>query len=126
MHGPPSPSELRSDPRTPEDDGTSSRNSSGAHPIHHSQLLVGRRFTLPSPTLLRKNNTDDEPVQTQRLSENQDEDHGNIEFLLLAVGSDTCISHDPDAESRSERAQTTAQTGSEMGKAIPGTVSRFD
>lgn len=42
----------------------------------------------------------DQPVQRQRLPEDQDQDHPHEDFLLLRVRTHARVAHDPDRQSR--------------------------
>jgi hypothetical protein len=45
-------------------------------------------------TLWGEDEWDDETVKGEGFSENQDQDHSDKDFILLSVGSDTCVTHD--------------------------------
>ncbi len=60
-------------------------------------------------TLWGEDEWDDKTIESERLSENQDQDHSNKDFILLRISSDTCITYD-----------TNRQTGSlELFKLLP-------
>lgn len=64
-----------------------------------------------------ENEGDDEPVETQDLSENQDEDHAHKKPRLLSCASHACVTHDADREACRQPAEAHAQPGSQMKEA---------
>lgn len=61
-----------------------------------------------------ENQGDNEPVETQDLSENQDEDHAHEEPGLLSCAPHACVSHNADCEACCQPAQSHAQSGSQV------------
>ena len=49
-------------------------------------------------TLWGENEGDDETVECEGLSENQYQNHSYEDFILLCIGSDTCVADDTDSE----------------------------
>lgn len=50
-------------------------------------------------SLRGQNQRDDESVQSQCLSEDQNQDHPHEDFILLRVGPHTCVSYDANRQS---------------------------
>ena len=63
---------------------------------------------------------DDEPVETQHLGEDKDEDHADEEPGLLGGATDTSITDDADGVACRQGGQTHCQTRTQMQEA-PGT-----
>lgn len=61
---------------------------------------------------------DDEPVETQDLSENQNEDHAHEKPGLLSRAPHARVAHDADREARRQPAEAHAQTGSQMEETL--------
>lgn len=61
-----------------------------------------------------KNKGNNEAVETQDLSENQDEDHAHKKPWLLSCASDTGVAHDADCEACCQPTQTHAQSSAEV------------
>lgn len=65
--------------------------------------------------LLRgENKSDDEPVETQDLSKNQDEDHAHKEPGLLSCAPHACVSHNADRKACRQPAEAHTQPRSEV------------
>ena len=71
-----------------------------------------RRCTLVA--LLAEDERHDETVQTQRLGENEDEDHANKELVLLSDGAHAGVTDDTNSHTSGQAGETTTQTGREM------------
>jgi hypothetical protein len=53
---------------------------------------------------------DDQSVQGQGFSENQNQDHSHEDFVLLGVGTHSCVSHNADGEASSlNQTKTTSE-----------------
>ena len=63
---------------------------------------------------LRQDNGDDHAIETEGLSEDENEDHADEDLLLLGIGSNTGITDDTNSETSCERGETASQTGGEM------------
>lgn len=63
---------------------------------------------------LRQDDGDDHAIETEGLSEDENEDHADEDLLLLGVGSNTSITDDTNSETSCERGETAGQTGGEM------------
>ena len=63
---------------------------------------------------LRQDDGDDHAIETEGLSEDENEDHADEDLLLLGIGSNTCITDDTNSETSCERGETASQTGGEM------------
>lgn len=61
-----------------------------------------------------ENKSNNEPIETQNLSKNQDEDHANKKPWLLSCASDACITHDANREACCQPTEAHAQPGSEV------------
>ena len=59
---------------------------------------------------LRKNDSNDEAVKTESLSEDQDKDHTN-EDVFLSIGTDTSITDNTNSEASSQGGEADAQAG---------------
>ena len=57
---------------------------------------------------------DDESVQTNGLSENEDEDHTNEDSIGLGIGSDTGITSDTNGQSSSEGAESASESSAKV------------
>ena len=62
---------------------------------------------------------DDEPVQTQDLCENEDEDHAHEEPRLLRRPSHAGVAHDADRVARGQAREADGQAGAQVDEA-PG------
>ena len=60
----------------------------------------------------------DQPVKSNSLSEDHDENHTNEDGLGLGVGSDTCVTGDSDGEAGCERGESARKAGAEELVAI--------
>lgn len=60
---------------------------------------------------------DNEPVETEDLSENKDEDHSHEEPGLLSCPPNSCVTHDADSVACSQSRQTNGQTGAQVNEA---------
>lgn len=69
-----------------------------------------------------QNETNDETVQSQSLSENEDENHTSEEKGLLSVGADSSVSDDTNGHTGSETGQTDRETRGKMSKSLVGSV----
>ena len=54
--------------------------------------------------LLRQNESDDETIETKRLSEDENQDHANEKSLLLAHRSHTGVTHNANSHAGRETA----------------------
>lgn len=63
---------------------------------------------------LRQDDGDNHAIETEGLSEDENEDHADEDLLLLGVGSNTCITDDTNSKTSSERGETACQPGGEM------------
>lgn len=68
--------------------------------------------------LLGQNQSNDKAVQTQSLSENEDQNHADEELGLLAVGANTSITNNANGEASSKGTQTTRQTSGKVSIAV--------
>lgn len=68
-----------------------------------------------------ENDWNNQTVETKSLSENEDEDHTNID-VLLGVSTDTSVTGNTDSETGGEGGKTAAKTGSEVLVAVVGGV----
>ena len=73
-----------------------------------------------------ENQGHDEPVQRQRLAEDQDQDHAHEDLVLLRVGPHARVAHDADGQSGRQRAEAAAEPRSQVRVAVvervPGSV----
>lgn len=60
-----------------------------------------------------EHNGDDETVETESFTENEDQDHTDVD-VLLGVGTHTSVTDDADGETSGKGGETTAETGSEV------------
>ena len=67
-----------------------------------------------SSTLGGHDQSDDQSVEPEDLSEDQDEDHADEQLGLNGCRPDRHVPHDPDRVPSTGAAQTDAQTGSEV------------
>jgi len=58
---------------------------------------------------------DDEPVERERLGEDEDEEHAREELGLLRVGADARVADDADGHARGEAGEAARQAGAEVG-----------
>ena len=63
---------------------------------------------------LRENNGDDHAVETEGLTEDENEDHADEDFLLLSVCADASITNNTNSETSCERWETASQAGGQM------------
>ena len=63
---------------------------------------------------LRQDDGDDHAIETEGLSEDENEDHADEDLLLLGVGSNTGVTDDTNSETSCEGGETASQTGGEM------------
>lgn len=94
--------------------------------LHHLPLILGNMsisifveklcrhvsFLEPPPQLvpsLREDNGDDHAIEAEGLTEDEDEDHADEDFLLLSVGADTSVTDDTDSESSCKGRETASQ-----------------
>ena len=68
-----------------------------------------------------ENDGDNQTVQTESLSENEDENHTDVD-VLLGVSTDTGVTGNTDSETSGEGGETAAKTGSEVLVAVVGGV----
>ena len=73
-----------------------------------------------------QNETNDETVQGQSLSENEDENHTSEEEGLLSVSADSSVSDNTNGHSSSQTGQTDRETSSEVSEALEGGVLILD
>lgn len=60
-------------------------------------LLLNQQNWGPELSTLRSENEwDNQTIQSQGLSEDQNQNHSNKNFILLGIGSYSCITHDTD------------------------------
>ena len=57
---------------------------------------------------------DDETVETQDFSEDEDQDHADVEARLLGSAADTGVADDADSEAGSETRETDAQASAQV------------
>jgi len=72
----------------------------------------GARFA--NDLLGTKNQSNDKTVETQSLSENEDEDHADEKLLLLGSGTNTSVTNNTDGHTGSETTETDRKTSTEM------------
>jgi len=70
---------------------------------------------------VRENDSDDEAVQTQSLTENEDQDNSH-EDIFLCSRSHTGVTGHTDSEASSQRGEAAAQAGGEVLVASVGAV----
>lgn len=61
-----------------------------------------------------ENEGDNESVETQDLSENQNEDHAHKKPRLLSCAPHACVAHDANSEACRQPTQAHTKTGSQM------------
>ena len=64
-----------------------------------------------------ENQRDDQTVETQDLSEDEDQDHTDVETRLLGCTANTSVTNNTDRKTGSQTRQTDAQTSSQMVEA---------
>ena len=69
-----------------------------------------------------QNETNDKTVQSQSLSENEDENHTSEEEGLLSVGADTSVTDNTNGHTGSQTSQTDGETRREMSETLEGRV----
>jgi hypothetical protein len=75
---------------------------------------------------LGQNEGDNQTVQTERLAENENQNHADKEFRLLSVRAHTGVADNTNSEAGGQRRETARQTGGEVGKAVEARVRRLD
>jgi hypothetical protein len=75
---------------------------------------------------LGQNERNDEPVQTQRFTENENKNHADKKLGLLAVGPDPCVTNNTNRKAGRQRRQTARQTSSQVGKTVKARVRGLD
>ena len=65
---------------------------------HHCPIDEGGKHPARS---LREDDGDDHAIETEGLSENENEDHADEDSFLLSVCAHTCITNNSDSESSS-------------------------
>lgn len=73
-----------------------------------------QELILCSARSLWENNGDDHAIETEGLTEDENEDHADEDLLLLSVGSDTSVTDNTNSETSSEGGETASQTGGEV------------
>lgn len=68
----------------------------------------------PVRSSLGEDNGDDHAIEAERLTEDENKDHADEDFLLLSVGADTSITDDTNSETSCERGETASQTGGQV------------
>ena len=68
-----------------------------------------------------ENDGNNQTVETESLSENEDEDHTNVD-VFLGVSTNTSVTGNTDSETGGEGGETAAKTGSEVLVAVVGGV----
>lgn len=63
---------------------------------------------------LGEDDGDDHAIEAERLTEDEDEDHADEDFLLLGVGADTSVTDDADGETSCEGGETASETGGQV------------
>merc|ERR1712054_211491 len=91
--------------------------------IFHTSALLGSALW---PFTGSENNSNNQAVQTKGFSEDKNKHHGNEQFGLLAVSTNTGITNDPNAQTSAKGAQTTAQTGGKVRVTGEARVRRHD
>ena len=74
--------------------------------------------TTPVSSSLREDNGDDHAIETEGLSEDENEDHADEDFLLLSVGADTSVTDDTNGETSCEGGETASQAWGQVSVAI--------
>ena len=84
------------------------------------------RFLEPPPQLvpsLREDNGNDHAIEAEGLTEDENEDHADEDFLLLSVGADTSVTDDTDSESSCKGRETASQAWGQVSVARAEIVS---
>jgi len=63
---------------------------------------------------LRQDDGNDHAIETEGLSEDENEDHADEDLLLLGVGSNTGVTDDTNSKASCEGGETASQTGGEV------------
>ena len=90
-----------------------------AFSILAGRMKEGRRSSV---LLDGQDETNDKTVQSQSLSENEDENHTSEEEGLLSVGADTSVTDDTNGHTGSQTSQTDRETRREVGESLEGRV----
>ena len=73
---------------------------------------------LVEPSLVRsslgEDDGDDHAIEAERLTENEDENHADEDFLLLSVCADTSVTDDADGKTSCEGGEAASQTGGQV------------
>ena len=82
-------------------------------------LLVAR-------TLGGEKDGDDEPVETKRLREDEDEHHGHVHARLLGGGAHTTVTDDADGHASAETRETHRETAAKVEEGGEESVAALD
>ena len=82
-------------------------------------LLVAR-------PLGREKDGDNQPVQTKRLREDEDQHHGDVHARLLRSGTHTAVTHNPDGHPSAETRKTHRKTAPKVKERRKKSVPRLD
>lgn len=94
----------------------------------HLHLLPPSHFHLRPPAGHRRpglgsqDDTDNQPVESQRLGENEDEDHAHKKFRLLRVCPDSGVADDADGHPGGEAGEAAGEARGEVGVAVEEVV----
>lgn len=83
---------------------------------------VVKQLNVKSNLLDGKNEANDETVESQSLSENEDQNHTDEETGLLSVGANTSVTNDTDGHTGSETGETDRETSTEVGETLERSV----
>merc|ERR1719263_318642 len=86
-------------------------------PLVRRRSVVGAQAGVLGASARSDDKADNEAVQTQRLGENEDQNHTDEEARLLSVGSDTSIADNADGKASSEGAHANGQASSKVSVA---------
>ena len=89
---------------------------------HHCPFDEGGKHPARS---LREDDGDDHAIETEGLTEDENKDHADEDFLLLSVCADTSVTNNTNSETSCEGRKTASQTGGQVLVAISISVSRL-
>jgi len=73
----------------------------------------------------RENEANDEAVEAERLREDEDEDHADVELALLRVGAHARVANDANRNAGREPTQAAGKASRKVGEAGEGRVLRL-
>lgn len=88
--------------------------------------LLIKTALLVASTLGREKDGDDEPIETKRLREDEDEHHGNVHAGLLGGGTDTTVTNNADGHASTETRETHRETAAKVKERSEESVTSLD